>query len=86
MVVPPPQAGRPTDGVPQGAPGGQPQRQGQASDVEVPLLPVVDRRGATFQQPLSTELEGEVPPVLCRRVTLESIKIPKQGKGWLDFG
>ena len=45
----------------------------------------MERRGSTFQQPLLTELGGEVPLVLCQGVALEGVKIPKQKKGWLNF-
>ena len=45
----------------------------------------MDRRGGTFQQPLSTKLWGEVPPVLHRGMMLEGVEVSKQGKGELDF-
>ena len=54
-------------------------------DVEVLSLPVMDRRESTFQQPLLAKLREEVPPVLCRGVALEGVKIHKQRKRWLDF-
>ena len=80
-----PQAGGPTDRIPQRAPRGQAQPQGRTVDEEVFLLPIVDRRRGTFQQPLLTELGGEVPPVLHRRMALESIEVPKQGERRLDL-
>ena len=58
------QAGSPTDGIPQRPPRGQAQFQGRAVDEEKFLLPVVNRRRGALQQPLLTELGGEVPPVL----------------------
>ena len=54
-------------------------------DVEVLPLPVMDRRGGTFQQPLLAKLRGEIPPVLRRRMTLEGIEMPKQREGRLDL-
>ena len=54
-------------------------------DEEVFLLPIVDRRRGAFQQPLLTELGGEVPPVLHRRMAFEGIKMPKQGERRLNL-
>ena len=71
--------------IPQRAPRGQAQPQGRTVDEEVFLLPIVDRRRGTFQQPLLTELGGEVPPVLRRRMAFEGIKMPKQGERRLNL-
>ena len=58
------QAGSPADGIPQRPPRGQAQFQGRTVNEEKFPLPVVNRRRGALQQPLLTELGGEVPPVL----------------------